>query len=903
MDNLSIVICLIPTALLLIIAGLYLLARHYQKGAESELERLRGDWRGYDSTRVQVAQSIGDFTTDVQEPFVSRVADLQRTLVEINRQAGALSLRRIELKQQANNLSLNRWRTMLGAPYLWYFLRKNASQLGREIESARAGLENATRLEQELQRIGWSVALQARQIRHQQRQVHKILEQLRLQNLQGEIFEAALRRDQQAQAALAQLPAYFFDGDEEAVLSQASREDISRLHQSLEALKPELDDLLEQSQSWVKGCDEAHDEVDVLGRVLADVEQTLNNLPQGIETADHRQRLDQMMVIAQNLQATLTRLEVESIAAVTQEARRLSQLGQEMVHELRRARRELASLENVTGELAEGFQGLSLHLATLGAKSSHPIAWGGTMKDLADLNRQANALRKAKGAHTPQQIMQNMETAAAIHSRQKDLARACDAIEIAHTELLALLSEPELSQLEAWLPEARKIARQAQAYPAENWSRGDAIDGLMDELNTLEEVAGRLALSDLSAPIPEDQVTQRLEAARLLAGDCQKMQRRVANIRSRLESLQQSEKTAQETLDGAHSALAQIGFIVRSNEFLSSTALQEYERLSKDIQSLMDELGQRQLGSVEKKARQTTTLIERLEQAVNSWLERLGRDSQELARELSATLKELDEIAALDEKPVAEARRLLTNGPMFTQAAKIRLPLDKAISELKRHSDHWQACMAALNALQDFKPLIEIYKEAEFQRGKTRQALSAATSAMRQKRLWPPTSVSFEEETKELEKIEGQWQTLKEGQSRAIARVAQLSNIGARYQALSERIAQAGERATREQAEAEELEGQVNESTQMWQNLLYEYNSNPTASQEIKELLDVINHELAQIRRNYNQGNADYPQTLGALKSLLKRLRYYQVALDDESALDASGNIHRRRESRRSERF
>jgi chromosome segregation ATPase len=331
--------------------------------------------------------------------------------------------------------------------------------------------------------------------------------------------------------------------------------------------------------------------------------------------------------------------------------------------------------------------------------------------------------------------------------------------------------------------------------------------------------------------------------------------------------------------------------------------LQEYERLSKDFQSLIDELGKRQVGSVEKKARQTTTLIERLEQAVNNWLERLGRDTQELVQELSTTLKELDEIAALDEKPVAEARRLLTNSPMFTQAAKMRLPLDKVISELKRHSDHWQACMAALNALQDFKPLIETYKEADFQRDKTRQALSAATSGMRQKRGWPPTSVSFEDETKELEKIEGQWQGLKQGQSRAIARVAQLSNIGARYQALSERIAQAGERAMREQAEAEELEGQVNESTQMWQNLLYEYSSNPTASQEIKELLEAINRELAQIRRNYSQGNADYPQTLGALKSLLKRLRYYQVALDEESALDASGNVHRRRESSRGERF
>jgi hypothetical protein len=377
----------------------------------------------------------------------------------------------------------------------------------------------------------------------------------------------------------------------------------------------------------------------------------------------------------------------------------------------------------------------------------------------------------------------------------------------------------------------------------------------------------------------------------------------LTNIHSRLEGLQESEKAAQQALESARSALVQIGFIVRSNEFLSSAALNEQERLSKEMQSLLDELAQRQRGSVEKKARQASALIDRAGQSVNAWLDRLGRDTQELTQELTATLKELDEIAALDDKPVAEARRLLTSGPLLAPAVKLRLPLDELLPEMKRRSDHWQACMAALKALGDFKPLIETHKEASYQRDKARKALSEATSGMRQKRAWPPTAVTLDTERDEFEKIEQQWQELQEGQSRAIARVAQLSNLGARYQALGERIAQAGERSVRERSEAEELEAQVNEAAQQWQNLLVEYQSNPQASQEIKELLDAIHHELAQIRRNYSQGTADYAQTLQALKGLTKRLRFYQVALDEDSALDAFGRVHRRRDSQRGERF
>jgi hypothetical protein len=588
---------------------------------------------------------------------------------------------------------------------------------------------------------------------------------------------------------------------------------------------------------------------------------------------------------------------------VIQEATRLSQMGQEMGHELRRARRELASLDHVIVELSDGFKELSLYLATLGSKSAHPIAWRATMDALAEQNRQANALRTSSPTRTPGQILQDMESAAALRSRQKELERNCEAIGAAHTQLLELLSGPELSQMAAWLPEARQISRQAAVYPAENWSRGDAVAGLSDELTALEEAAGRLELADPAAPIPEEEVAPRLEAARLLIGNYQKMHRRVAHIRLRLGDLQASEQSTQQELENARSALVQIGFIVHSNEFLSSAALQEHERLTKDVQNSLDELAQRQRGSVEKKARQAASLIDRAGQAVNTWLERLSRDTQELAHELSAMLKELDEIAVLDEKPVTEARRLLTDAALFAPTSKMRLSLNDLIPELKRRSDHWQACMATLRALGDFKPLIETHKEAVYQRQKAHQALSEAAGSRQKKRGWPPTSVTFEAEHEELDKIDQQWQTLKEGQSRALARVAQLSNLGARYQALSERIAQAVERRNREQAEAEELEGQVNDSAEMWQNLLVEYQGNPQASGEIRQLLEAINHELAQIRRNYGERNADYPQTMDALKALIKRLRYFQVELDEQSALDASGRVHRRRESQRGERF
>ena len=62
-------------------------------------------------------------------------------------------------------------------------------------------------------------------------------------------------------------------------------------------------------------------------------------------------------------------------------------------------------------------------------------------------------------------------------------------------------------------------------------------------------------------------------------------------------------------------------------------------------------------GSVEKKARQVSTLHGRGVDAANRWLGLLDNEVQKLRKELSGKLAELDQIARLEDPSVAEARR------------------------------------------------------------------------------------------------------------------------------------------------------------------------------------------------------------------------------------------------------
>ncbi len=893
---------IIPIVILITVIGLFLLARLYQGRSQVALARLRSDWRRFEAGYQQVVTVAHDYLEDAQEPFLSLARKLRGTLDALDRIASPLRRQRVALNQRANDLSANPWKAVMGAPYLWYQLHRDLRKLEREMDRAWNALEACGQVENELAEVGWKLAQEARQMRHLQRRVQELLENLRTRHLQGDALDAALRKEQQAAGDLRRLPAYFYDGDAESVLTQADREAIIAAHQALETVRPTLDTLHTQAQEWQRQAQAAADQVGLMNKALDDLSQTLDTLPKPIDVSEALKQRDQMQQVAHNLQATLARLEVDSAALVTQEAAHLTQTAQETSSQLKRARRELAQLESVLEEVSPGFKDLSLRLATLGSKTVRPVQLTRSLEELAGLNRQVNRLGGAGRKRSPEQLSQDLSALTGARSKQKEMAAHVSEVEQAHAALLEALEQPPLAGLNEWLAQARRLLAEVAAYSAENWSRADNVAGLPDEVDALAQAAQALGLDAPAASIAEDAVTAHLEQARALAEAAARLQRRLENGLARLTDLQQTEQAARDRLEAAARQAGQIEFIVRSNQLLSSVAAQDLDRLSAELQSVRADLEQRQRGPLERKARQAEQLTGKLEQAANDWLGQLNQDTQETLQDLSAMVHALDEIAPLEEAALDKARELLEAAPAHQvggRASRIQYPLEEVVGRLRQASQYWEACSAALKALGDFQPLIDTYDEANYQRGEARQAVSETTSWLRRKRAWPPTTVSLDAERQELEKTEAQWNDLRQKPTRAIARVAQLSGLGARYQALIERVGQAVERIEREETEVNEIESQIDERAGAWEALYRQYQDNPIAAAEMADLLESISREHEAIKRKYIQGSLDYPAALQELKKLHKRLDYFKAALDEQSSLDVRGNITRLRESRR----
>ena len=68
-----------------------------------------------------------------------------------------------------------------------------------------------------------------------------------------------------------------------------------------------------------------------------------------------------------------------------------------------------------------------------------------------------------------------------------------------------------------------------------------------------------------------------------------------------------------------------------------------------------------------------------------------------------------------------------------------------------------------------------------------------------------------------------------------------------------------------------------------------------TASREIGRFLEELDESLQEIESGYLNSELEYEDVVHRMNAVLRRARYFQVALDEDHALDVNGRVLRRR--------
>jgi hypothetical protein len=894
---------LIPLVLLAIVAGLFFMARYYRRRAHLGLEQLRSNWRRLESAALQAQHNAQAILDEPEEPYLSLARQLRGVLDGLTNTLSQLREQRVALNERAHHLSANPIRAALGTPFAWLTLDRDVHRLQNQVQRAVEELQKTQAIHAEHGDVAWKTAEAVRAAQALHQQVRAVLQALQQQNMQGAALKDALSQAQHAQDGLQRLPDYFTKGERPQVLEQAEREQVIQAHQWRVKNLPALQALLTQANTWQENARLAQERVGALRKVLDDIDLTLSTLPAAVDSAEASRRLDGMQQIYNNLHATLGRLEVDSAHLVAQEADKMIQAGQEMSSELKRARRDLSALEGVLNELPKTSQDLALRIATLGAKSIHPLQMPASLEELTALKQAIKELGSVGRKRSPEAISNTLRGAIEVLNRQKELTGWLAQLENTHAQMQTLLSHPPLKEWRAWIGQAGRSVRSADEFSAENWSRADNVGQLRDEIDELKTAAGALALDKPEAPLDEQALPEWMAGLTQLSAAAQAMDQRLAGVRRRLEEIQSAERHAIEELETAAGQLGQLEAIIRSSELLRSLAGQELERLQREVKAALEAFADRRQGAVERKERAARQLTGRLETSVNTWLNHLDEACQATVKEISSELYALEQIAPLDEGAMEQARRLVEQAPAHRlggRSHRSRLSLSEAIDQLRQTGQFAESLGAALNALADFSPLLDTYGEADAKRQAARRALAEAISTYRGRRTWPPSSVSFDAETREQTQYDAEWQRLKQTPARALALSQALGNLGARYQALTERVAAAEERAAFEADAVNNLLVQIDDQANRWVGVQTNLTqTSPNAAQEINNMLIQANHTHDSIQRQYKAGNLDYKGVMSEFKSLLNNIKFFQAEIDSQTAVDITGSMIRRRDSTR----
>jgi len=896
-------IILISVGILLIlfivlVSCMFLMVRYWRRKTRSDLQELRGDLRRLQVERKIMMDTALAYSKEDPEPYGALVEVFQTRMETIEGQVTSLEYQHVALQEHMRRISSVQWRNILFLPYLGYQARRDVSTLKIDLDKTQAAMRDVSRDERVISGIGWEVALEARAVLTIQQQLGEFLSHLRTKGIHGDLMDAAIQREENARSSINQIPYYFISGEEKTVLDLADKETISFVYDILQNVRPGLVELKADAENWEKNYQRTEDKVAELQRMLASTEDQISRMSPKIELSFERTQLDQFKFIYENLLAALSRIEVESMADVIGEIFRVTRTCKDLETELKRGRRHQAALEVAIPKLTDKLNNLSALLTKLGTHPAQPIAWTVGTAALTNLTRQAAGIGDINSVRSLEEIEQNLDLATSLNTECDELNYTIQQTGQQHVELLALYDTLDLSQVEQWLKFVQNLVVQVGAYNPKNWTLIDGVRDLPDELDAFEEDARRLLPSEHPETIQDTEIPHRLNATRDLSARYNILKRRINNIQKRLMDVEGSERAARERLETAETVSNQLSFIISSNNFLMGIAKKEITRIQGEIHKLNSEMSTRPGGTIESMNRTVSALVSKFELYANRWLNLLTEEVKKNVNVISASLEELDEICSLDERVVFQARYLVDSGASMSpnnMEAEERISLEKVVAVVKPCSEFWQSCNATLLALDDVKkPILESYSEMTQNRQNVIEQFADIDTWLPPKRTWPPFSESVKPEREQLDSVEKKIDSLRGEHLKAIALVARLGKISARYQTLAERVSRIDETIHKDQEQILEIESDIDTFVQQWKSQLTAYSDNPAASKEIREMLEEVDSERSKIKRQYQKGKTDYSQVVSVYRMLKRKVGYFQVGLEKDRDPGINGREIRR---------
>lgn len=889
----------IPAILVLIAYGLILL---WRKRSRDAIILLGQQIQVHDTQLGEIHRFVDDYSRITQEPFVSRIGELQKEAGALQEQLERFLEASRAYENEVQGARVKELRDIIFAPVAWYRHWRRATALRKESSAISIASAATNEHIQQVYDLPWELAEQCRQADKDLADLTQYAQSLQNKGARGAALQAVLRQVPLIGQDLDKVPAVFYEADRETLLSSADTGTTVHVYEVLSRVRPALARYLPQVREWDSHYEKASAEFADLKQAGAALRQAIAAPPEGLDISGLQDRIDQIAQMASDISQRLAQPEAEELKSLSREITQLRKVIQDTEQQYGRASQQVGDLNKALEELDNGLERLSGQHGTLERSGTFPMVWDQSAPLVAGLRKRLEALGPARQPRTPEAVTQHLKEIENIRGGHQAHTTAYVKGVEQYRALVTLLESPELKEGAAWIRQTRDLLDEVASYEPRNWPKQDALQTLPDDLAALSAEQAQLVPADRTAAVKETELEQRLKNTQKLFADHKALRPRVDSIRARLDKIKAMETEGKDRLVEAYNALQRVAILTESNDLLFDTAGMEIERLSEEIHQAGNELTAQGQGEIEKKLQKINALADKTNRALNGWLAALNTAIAGQGKAISDRLAQLDTIGLLDEQPIVDAHALLKreeyisalNSPATPGAAgRIRdtvlqrspqLGSLDATAEIKRKNDLWQTMLAVQHALEEKTgTLISAYQEMIAAKNEAHERITEMTSRIPTRRTWPPSNQTSLEEPQLTGPIDARWVAMKGMPRRIDAAILEVGRLTQQYRLATERVTQLLARVEQDEERIKDLEEEINDLKQRWQAQVQADPGNAVVREGVQHLISNADSRASFIHSQYIRGAISYEETLHNMRLMNDELFAARVPIDDKN--------------------
>jgi len=475
--------------------GIYVLILLMRNKAQSEMKVARSLLRKRQAESQQIRVSARNYVPTDPEPYGRVVSELNRQLNKIDGIIGECHNRYGQLQSKIRTLGPHNLKAILRMPLEWHAAWKQSTDLVTVLENLAEDLTTARYLSERLMRLAWEIALQLRLTLKNVQAALGILEELRSQGIHDPVLNDSVARGSEWEKALSSnIPIYMLAGEEKEILTQADKDSVIQIYQTLSKARPGTDRLLTKAKEWknqVKQLEQAKVELANSLEECTKEMQVLEAHP--VRPLVWEQSRQDVIQLAQKTEAVISHEETYTLGLVKKDldkAQGLIAAVRELAGQCRLVEQGHSELLALFGspeiqdglDWARGAQKLAKQTAAYDSenwpKGDGVIKLNGEVQTLSDIQqRLIVSARSTKGELTP--------------IRESELENT-----LRETRQLVLLHQslrPRVARVQARLAEIQTMEREAK----EDLSRSKALLNQTEMILTTNPLLAKTSLTEI----------------------------------------------------------------------------------------------------------------------------------------------------------------------------------------------------------------------------------------------------------------------------------------------------------------------------------------------------------------------------------------------------------------------